>query len=202
MSFLVRSTRTTAVPAMARAFTTSRIAPNNKPSLLNLGALASQLSESSSAGRPGSSSTNSPLKNMSIRAPLDNLLKDAGRNSVGSSLRFGGASRSGSGAMLGVNGDDIVAKCGGIPASQIPRTGPKAGRSVLVTQAFDLGRALRTLNSINNANKVRQTAMAQTKYEKPGKKLQRIAAERKRRRFDMGIKRLFEMVADARRKGY
>lgn len=101
-----------------------------------------------------------------------------------------------------MHGDDVVAMCAGIPASQIPRTGPKAGRSVLVTQSLDLGRALRTLNSINASNRVRQTAMAQTKYEKPGKRRQRVANERRKRKFEMGVKRLFEMVADARRKGY
>lgn len=105
-------------------------------------------------------------------------------------------------ADLGVNGDEIVAECGGLTASQIPRTGPKAGRSVLVTQTSDLGHALRVLNSINQSNRVRHTAMSQTKYEKPGKRRQRIEGERKKRKFNMGIKRLFEMVADARRKGY
>lgn len=95
-----------------------------------------------------------------------------------------------------------MAMVGGIPASQIPRTGPKAGRSVLVTQSLDLGRALRTLNSINAVNRVRHTAMSQTKFEKPGKRRQRIEGERKKRKFNMGVKRLFEMVADARRKGY
>jgi hypothetical protein len=97
---------------------------------------------------------------------------------------------------------DTEFKVAGYTKERIPRTGVKAGRSVPVSGSLDLNRALRTLNSINNTNRVRQTAIAQTKYEKPGKRKQRLRIQRSKRRFDMGIRRLFEMVADARRKGY
>lgn len=91
---------------------------------------------------------------------------------------------------------------GGIPLQALRRTGTKAGRSYEVSGMTDLGRALRSVNIANSSNRVRQISMSQTKYEKPGKVKQRLKMERNKRRFDMGIRRLFEIVADARRKGY
>lgn len=90
----------------------------------------------------------------------------------------------------------------GLRPEQIPRTGTKAGRTVAVTPMVDLHRALRMLHNINSTNNVKYTAMSQTKYEKPGKRRQRIKMERNKRKFKNQIKQMFELVAEARRKGY
>ncbi|VVT45607.1 mitochondrial 37S ribosomal protein bS21m [Magnusiomyces paraingens] len=84
----------------------------------------------------------------------------------------------------------------------IPRTGVYAGRTVEVLSESDLSRALRRLNTMNSINRVRQTSMEQTKYVRPGKVKQRILIERKKRKYNQNVKRMFELVAEARRKGY
>lgn len=84
----------------------------------------------------------------------------------------------------------------------VPRTGTKAGRTVEVTSNVPLHFALRQLNSLNRQSEVKQTVRAQAFYEKPGKKLQRLKIERQKRKFNQNVKRMFELVSEARRKGY
>lgn len=84
----------------------------------------------------------------------------------------------------------------------VPRTGPKAGRSVEVTSTMPIHFALRQLNSLNRQSEIKQTVRAQAVYEKPGKKAERLKIERKKRRFNQNVKRMFELVSEARRKGY
>lgn len=84
----------------------------------------------------------------------------------------------------------------------IPRAGPKAGRSIVVGGPMDLNRALRVLHRKNVENNVRATSLNQNRYEKPGKKRQRIRIERNKRKFKQTVKHLFELVSEARRKGY
>lgn len=84
----------------------------------------------------------------------------------------------------------------------IPRTGPKAGRSIAIGGPMDLSRALRVLHRKNVENNVRTISLRQNIYEKPGKKRQRIRIERNKRKFKQTVKHLFELVSEARRKGY
>ncbi|CAN6674887.1 small ribosomal subunit protein bS21m [Trichomonascus vanleenenianus] len=84
----------------------------------------------------------------------------------------------------------------------VPRTGVRAGRSVIVNGPNGLNAALRNLQSINMANKVPRTLSLQRYHERPGKERRRRRIDAHKRRFDMGIKRLFKLVAEARRKGY
>ncbi|KAA8913184.1 hypothetical protein TRICI_003246 [Trichomonascus ciferrii] len=85
----------------------------------------------------------------------------------------------------------------------IPRTGVNASRSVVVNgQNGGLQAALRILRIKNSANKVPRTVNLQRYHEKPGKKKQRLQMEKQQREFNMGIRRLFKLVNEARRKGY
>lgn len=86
--------------------------------------------------------------------------------------------------------------------TKIPRTGPKAGRTVEVKAGMSLQQSLRILNSLNRQSNVRRISMSQKIYEKPGKKAQRLKVERKKKLFNENIKRMFELVSEARRKGY
>ncbi|KAF5102639.1 hypothetical protein D0Z03_000384 [Geotrichum reessii] len=132
----------------------------------------------------------------------DNILSQIGSSTATRQSNFFPNFRSQNNSNNRNQHQDTEFKVAGFTKERIPRTGVKAGRSVVVSGSLDLNRALRNLNNINSTNRVRQTAMAQTKYEKPGKRKQRLRIQRSKRRFDMGIRRLFEMVADARRKGY
>lgn len=86
--------------------------------------------------------------------------------------------------------------------SNIPRTGIKAGRSVEVNSASGLGQALRTLRIVNMSNNVPRTLSLQRYHERRCKTKRRLKIEKSQRDFKMGIKRLFKLVEEARRKGY
>lgn len=86
---------------------------------------------------------------------------------------------------------------------RIPRTGVLASRSVPVNgQNGGLQAALRVLRIKNSANKIPRTLNLQRYHEKPGKKKLRLRMEKQQRDFNMGIRRLFKLVNEARRKGY
>lgn len=136
------------------------------------------------AGRPNSSSGG--------LAPSSRLF-----NGNNFARRAAGAAGGSGGAQGGV--PDYNAP---IAPSEIPRTGVYAGRTVAIDSEADLPRALRNLNSMNAVNQVRQTSLSQTKFVRPGKVKQRILIERRKRKFKQNVKRMFELVAEARRKGY
>jgi hypothetical protein len=96
----------------------------------------------------------------------------------------------------------VYEQVGNYSLSKIPRTGPSISRSVPVVGPFGLQRAIRQVNILNSTNKVRRNLMLTRFHERPGKKRWRIKNERSRRKFDAGIRHLFDLVAEARRKGY
>lgn len=96
----------------------------------------------------------------------------------------------------------INEQIGGYPLNKIPRTGPSASRSVAVNGPHGLQQALRTVNIMNSIGRVRRNLQLARYHERPGKKRWRIKNERSRRKFDAGIRHLFGLVAEARRKGY
>lgn len=84
---------------------------------------------------------------------------------------------------------------GNYPMSKIPRTGPSISRSVPVVGPYGLQRALRQVNILNNTGKVRKNVMLSRFHERPGKKRWRIKNERSRRKFDEGIRHLFDLMS-------
>lgn len=93
------------------------------------------------------------------------------------------------------------------PLALVKRTGVLAGRSVFVGttrkgHVNTLSGSLSWLNQLNKANAVRKTLFRQRFHERPGKTRLRLKNEKKQRDFNKGIKRLFELVNEAKRKGY
>ncbi|ONH68890.1 hypothetical protein BON22_1607 [Cyberlindnera fabianii] len=86
-------------------------------------------------------------------------------------------------------------------AKNIPITGPIAGRMVKVDNG-DVDRAFRHLKNVVNANNIRFDKQQQRFYKKPGKALEEKRIRRKKRMFDEGIRRLMNIVKDAKRRGY
>jgi hypothetical protein len=84
----------------------------------------------------------------------------------------------------------------------IPRTGAIAGRSVLVEVAVVLQSALRNLNMIDQANKIRRVLSLRQYHERPGKVNLRLRNEKTSRDFKKGVGRVFDLVSETRRKGY
>lgn len=85
--------------------------------------------------------------------------------------------------------------------NEIKRTGVLAGRSVLLGN-MSLNIALSRLNAMNQANKIRRVLSLQRYHERPGKVRLRLRNEKAKRDFNKGIRRLFDLVNEARRKGY
>lgn len=85
--------------------------------------------------------------------------------------------------------------------NEIKRTGTLAGRSVTLG-TMSLNMALSRLNSMNQINKVRRVLSLQRYHERPGKVRLRLRNEKAKRDFNKGIRRLFDLVNEARRKGY
>lgn len=85
---------------------------------------------------------------------------------------------------------------------KLPRTGTLAGRTVAVSSQFGLQSALRQLNSINRSNNINRIVVRQRAWERPGKKKQRLRMEKAQRDFAMGVRKLFKLVSEARKKGY
>ncbi|KAF5100681.1 hypothetical protein DV451_002444 [Geotrichum candidum] len=198
MSFLISGLRRSAIAA--RTFSSSMVTVRNNSSSNNNSnsAIVELLKNSARDARGSSAPIRTPLNMADSLSQLNSSTAARQSSLFGNFRNSKGSSRN----QQHQQHQDTEFKVAGYTKDRIPRTGVKAGRSVPVTGALDLNRALRNLNSMNNTNRVRQTAMAQTKYEKPGKRKQRLRIQRSKRRFDMGIRRLFEMVADARRKGY
>ena len=98
--------------------------------------------------------------------------------------------------------DKVKEAMGGYQINMIPRTGAMAGRSVPVEGPVGLQSALRNLNMINQANKIRRVLSLQRYHERPGKVKLRLRNEKARRDFNKGVRRLFDLVSEARRKGY
>ena len=84
----------------------------------------------------------------------------------------------------------------------IPRTGAMPGRSVPVEGPVRLQSALRNLNMINQANKIRRVMSLRQYHERPGKVNLRLRNEKTSRDFKKGVRRLFDLVSEACRKGY
>lgn len=97
-----------------------------------------------------------------------------------------------------VDAEQVTRRKIGLP----PRTGPLVGRTVLVNNPQYLPQAIRRINTLNQINKLPQTVRLQRFAERPGKARLRIRIERKKREFNAGIRRLFDLVNEARRKGY
>lgn len=85
------------------------------------------------------------------------------------------------------------------PPTEIPRTGPTAGRTVKVTS--DLSTALGRLKSILAQNRVRVDQRESKFHVSPGLKRKRLKSLRHRKRFKAGFKRLVEIAMDMKRKG-
>lgn len=83
-----------------------------------------------------------------------------------------------------------------------PRTGTLVGRSVDVNDQSQLPLAVRRVNILNKINAVPRTARLQQYHERPGKARLRVQIERKHREFNDGIRRLFGLAQEVRRKGY
>lgn len=83
-----------------------------------------------------------------------------------------------------------------------PRTGTLVGRSVDVNDQSQLPLAVRRVNIMNKINAVPRTARLQQYHERPGKARLRIEIERKHREFNDGIRKLFKLAQEVRRKGY
>lgn len=83
-----------------------------------------------------------------------------------------------------------------------PRTGVLVGRSAPVLSPELLTRAVRQVNTMNRVNQMKQTVNLQRFAERPGKARLRIRIGRKRREFNAGVRRLFQLVKRAKRQGY
>lgn len=81
----------------------------------------------------------------------------------------------------------------------IPKMGPTAGRSVLVTG--DVAQAFSRLGFIVRQNKVKSDSFMQRFHERPGLKRKRLKSQRHRKRFKEGFKKMVSIVQDMRRKG-
>lgn len=76
-----------------------------------------------------------------------------------------------------------------------------AGRSVSVVNK-DLDRAIYQLDSLVRANRLREINFDQRFYTKPNKRRLAKRVANRKRVFESGIAKLFEVVKDAVRKGY
>lgn len=76
-----------------------------------------------------------------------------------------------------------------------------AGRSVNVTNK-DLDRSIFQLDSMVRANRLREIAADQRFFTKPNKRRLAKRVANRKRVFESGIAKLFEVVRDAVRKGY
>ncbi|PRT53813.1 hypothetical protein B9G98_01433 [Wickerhamiella sorbophila] len=83
-----------------------------------------------------------------------------------------------------------------------PRTGVLVGRSAPVPSPELLNRAVRQVNTMNRVNAMKETVNLQRFAERPGKARLRIRIQRKRREFNAGVRRLFQLVKRAKRQGY
>lgn len=83
----------------------------------------------------------------------------------------------------------------------LKRTGPIAGRVVSVHKN-DLNTAFKRLRGVISANNIKGEKMAQRFYKKPGKVLEEKQIRRKKRVFNEGVRRLMEVVKEAKRRGY
>ena len=79
--------------------------------------------------------------------------------------------------------------------------GPIAGRIVSVPQG-NIDSAFRSLKYLVNSNNIRLDKNAQRFYKKPSKVLEEKRMRRKNKLFDQGIRRLVDIVKDAKRRGY
>lgn len=86
-------------------------------------------------------------------------------------------------------------------AKMIPITGPISGRMTRVTGG-NIDGAFRSLRYIVSSNSIRTDKNAQRFYKKPGKVAEEKTMRRKRKMFDAGIRRLIDIVKDAKRRGY
>lgn len=86
-------------------------------------------------------------------------------------------------------------------AESLKLTGPLAGCVVSVHKG-DINRAYRQLKGVVNANNIRGEAMMQRFHMKPGKVLEMKRIKRKKKTFDEGIRRLMDLVKEAKRRGY
>jgi small subunit ribosomal protein MRP21 len=86
-------------------------------------------------------------------------------------------------------------------AKHIPITGPIAGRMVAVNPG-NIDGAFRNLKFLVNSNNVKTDKNAQRFYKKPGKVLEEKAIRRKKKLFDAGVRRLIDIVKEAKRRGY
>lgn len=76
-----------------------------------------------------------------------------------------------------------------------------AGRSVIVTNK-ELDRSLSQFNSLVKANRLREVNYEQRFFTKPNKRRLAKRVANRKRVFENGIAKLFEVVKDAVRKGY
>lgn len=86
-------------------------------------------------------------------------------------------------------------------AERLKVTGPLAGRIVTVRNG-DINTAYRNIKFIINSNNIRGESMAQRFHMKPGKKLELKRIRRKKKMFNEGIRRLMDLVKEAKRRGY
>ncbi|KAH3672148.1 hypothetical protein WICPIJ_010117 [Wickerhamomyces pijperi] len=84
---------------------------------------------------------------------------------------------------------------------ELPLTGPIAGRMVKIHN-FDLNTAFKKLRGVISANNIKGEKMAQRFYKKPGKVLEEKQIRRKKRVFNEGVRRLMQVVVEAKRRGY
>lgn len=86
-------------------------------------------------------------------------------------------------------------------ATRFVVTDKLAGRSVNVVNK-DLDRAINQLDSVGKNSKLREISNYQRFYTKPNKRRLAKKVANRKRVFESGIAKLFEVVKDAVRKGY
>ncbi|KAL2760173.1 hypothetical protein ACRALDRAFT_1073856 [Sodiomyces alcalophilus JCM 7366] len=82
------------------------------------------------------------------------------------------------------------------------RTKPVLGRTIHITGNTDMAGAIRRLNSLLGANKVRHQATLQRFHERPGLKRKRLKSQRWRVRFKKGFVATVKRVQELKKQGW
>ncbi|TGZ83145.1 hypothetical protein EX30DRAFT_394378 [Ascodesmis nigricans] len=104
---------------------------------------------------------------------------------------------------LGALGSQISAAPSMAPVPHIeqklPKMGPSAGRSIMVTQG--LPQAFMKLNYVLRENNVKGMVKAAKEHERPGLKRKRLKRQRWRARFKEGFKRMVQTALKMKKMG-